>query len=68
MPRENEEGRPRVRAASRKDDIATVARPPDVARRIRSLRPVDRRRLLERLAELELLGHIARQPGTLAST
>lgn len=69
MPQpDNAEGRPQGEAASRNNDIATVARPTDAARRIRSLRPGDRRRVLERLAELEELARLARERGTLAST
>jgi hypothetical protein len=75
---ENAEGRPRAGAASKRvnDDGVSVQRRSDRARAnscgrsaaaaLRSLRPADRQRVLDRLTQLEELGQIARQRGTLA--
>jgi hypothetical protein len=72
-PPDMERGRPRgERMAASKElhqgdgDSSTVRHSVDTARRIRSLRPADRRRLIERLAELRDLERLARERGTLA--
>lgn len=82
-PPDSDKGRPRREAALTVEnpgdgfDVASLPRPsdggrPKLCRRsaavaLCTLRPADRRRLIERLADLEELARLARQRGTLAA-